>query len=363
MDRVRTWLAFLKKHPKYLIYIFVGLLGILIIALAVHGYSEQQRRSTATQERPTTTASSTPSAEHTAHRLLDGLPSEQGKENLRPLAVMIDNHPDARPQAGLSQASLVYEGLTEGEVTRFMAIYADPTQPIKVGPIRSARTQFVNLATQIRSYFAHVGGSKDALRRIAEKGIIDIDQISLGAPAFTREYTQNIALEHTVYSSTDRLWEYITSHTQQPKTIDIPSWKFATESPTTTQSPEIHINLSTSDYAVTWTYNPGQNSYLRTMAGKAHVDSVTGQQITAKNIIIQTVSRTALTQPDAEQWDYQVSGTGKATIFHNGTTTVGTWKQSGSDRTVFFDEQGQEISFTPGTTWIHVVQQDSIISY
>src|SRR5438270_6397106 len=35
----------------------------------------------------------------------------------RPFAVVVENHPDSRPQSGLSQADIVYEALAEGGIT------------------------------------------------------------------------------------------------------------------------------------------------------------------------------------------------------------------------------------------------------
>ena len=56
----------------------------------------------------------------------------------RAVAVMINNHPAARPQSGLNKADIVYEVLAEGDVTRFLAIFQSE-QPDNVGPVRSAR--------------------------------------------------------------------------------------------------------------------------------------------------------------------------------------------------------------------------------
>lgn len=53
---------------------------------------------------------------------LTGLPVEQPVLE-RPLAVMINNAPAARPQAGLSQADMVYEVLAEGGITRLVAFF------------------------------------------------------------------------------------------------------------------------------------------------------------------------------------------------------------------------------------------------
>ncbi|MDO8435448.1 MAG: DUF3048 domain-containing protein, partial [bacterium] len=41
-----------------------------------------------------------------------------------PVAVSIDNLDEARPQAGLDKAPLVYETLAEGGITRFLAVFS-----------------------------------------------------------------------------------------------------------------------------------------------------------------------------------------------------------------------------------------------
>ena len=45
------------------------------------------------------------------------------KGNDRPIAVMIDNHSDAWPQAGLQKAYMIYEIVVEGGETRLMALF------------------------------------------------------------------------------------------------------------------------------------------------------------------------------------------------------------------------------------------------
>ena len=57
----------------------------------------------------------------------------------------INNHPQARPQSGIAQADVVYEMLAEGNVTRFLALFQSEI-PDKIGPIRSARDYFIDIA-------------------------------------------------------------------------------------------------------------------------------------------------------------------------------------------------------------------------
>jgi len=68
-------------------------------------------------------------------------------ESRRPLFVMIENSVDARPQSGLNSADVIYEAIAEGGITRFGAVYycGVAARDTIVGPVRSARTHFVNL--------------------------------------------------------------------------------------------------------------------------------------------------------------------------------------------------------------------------
>ena len=54
----------------------------------------------------------------------------------RPIAVMIDNHSGAWPQANLNKAYMVYEIIVEGGETRLMALFKGQDLD-KIGPIRS----------------------------------------------------------------------------------------------------------------------------------------------------------------------------------------------------------------------------------
>ena len=99
-------------------------------------------------------------------------------------AVVIENHPDARPQSGLSQAGVVYEALAEGGITRFLAFFLDE-KPKEVGPIRSIRTYFVDWALEFNAPVAHVGGNIDALDIINPLGMKDMNEFAYG-PYFYR---------------------------------------------------------------------------------------------------------------------------------------------------------------------------------
>ncbi|HEY7979928.1 MAG TPA: DUF3048 domain-containing protein [Candidatus Eremiobacteraceae bacterium] len=121
-------------------------------------------------------------------------------------AVMIDNYPiDARPQSGLHDAEIVYEVEAEGGITRYLALFLAPT-PAKIGPVRSARTYFVELTRPYNALFAHAGENDDVwepLKLLRADGFADMEQI-VGTPeAFWRESSRD--MPHNLYTSVAKL--------------------------------------------------------------------------------------------------------------------------------------------------------------
>ncbi len=107
-------------------------------------------------------------------RYIDGVMVAPEFEKSQLYGVMIDNFSTARPQFGLSAASLVYEAPAEGGVTRYLAFFSPDSAPSEIGPVRSARAYFLNWAKELGATFVHVGGSPDALeaaKRIAKSDL------------------------------------------------------------------------------------------------------------------------------------------------------------------------------------------------
>ena len=113
---------------------------------------------------------------------LTGLPTKPAYADRPAVAVVIDNFdPDARPQAGLNRASVVFETIAEGGITRLMAIYLEKDAPI-VGPVRSARIYFDAWAAGMHAVYGHAGGNNDALAQIPKiKALADVDGLAPAA--------------------------------------------------------------------------------------------------------------------------------------------------------------------------------------
>jgi hypothetical protein len=289
----------------------------------------------------------------------DGVWTTADKANRHPLAVAIENHPDSRPQSGLDKASLIYETPTEGGITRFLAVYVENDVQV-LGPVRSARTYFLDWLSEFDGIFAHCGGNADALALIRPYNIKDLDEFSY-ASAYWR--SRDRYAPHNLYTSTDNLWQAAPKEGWDKK-VDYASWKYK-EDPIESKRPksgEINIDYANSVFQVNYTYNPKDNNYLRSIVGKPHIDKETGVQLAPKNVVVMWVETWPLNDRE-NGWYIETTGSGRAKVFMDGQAILGTWKKDSQiARTKFYDEKGAEISFNRGQTWIEVVPDDTEVT-
>lgn len=284
---------------------------------------------------------------------INGLMVDASVAQQRPLAVMVENHPDARPQSGLADADLVYETLAEGGITRFMAVYQTKTVA-NIGPIRSARTYFADLANELGAVYAHVGGNSDVLANLKAGqylNIADADQFFNGN--FFHRITSRSA-PHNVYSSTSNLDDLAAARDFSGQ-AKYGQWKYKDDSPLTTAiATLISINFSLPEYAVRWQYDQSSNTYQRFLAGIAHIDLESKRQILAKNVIAQFVKTYPVQTDTVGSIGIDLTSGGQALVFMDGNAVAATWKKQ-DGRTRYFDQSGNEISLNRGQTWIEMV--------
>jgi hypothetical protein len=270
------------------------------------------------------------------------------EQQARPVTgVMIENSPDSRPQSGLDQSGVVFEAIAEYGVTRFLALYQE-NNPAVVGPVRSARPYYLDFAMTFDAGYAHVGGSPDALQRIKEIGVKDLDQF-FNSTAYRRESSR--FAPHNVYTSMDQLLSLSTSKGWTSSTFTPFARKTKEEPSKAPTAKTIDFAISGAQYNVHYDYDPAKNSYNRSQGGAVHIDNQTQAQLSPKVVVALAMPYSLMA--DGYHSQYQTTGTGSMIIFQDGIAIPGTWtKADTKSQFVFKDAAGAEIKLNPGQTWV-----------
>ena len=300
-------------------------------------------------------------------RRIDGIiVNSPDKANFWPYAVMIENLRSVRPQSGLSQAAVVYEALVEGGATRFLAVF-DPSEIIpEIMPVRSARPYYIEWASEYNALYVHAGGSPKALTVIWENpDFKDLEALSRDSKYFWRDTTKYAP--HNLVTSSEKMNFALHDKELIDTKAKYQSWKFkddATQEERGADGKKLEFNFSYgTTYLVGYTYNQEQNYYLRENANEPHLDKNTGKQIAVKNVIVQLVEGPVL-NGGAGRLDIFVGGEGKAWVLRDGEIIEGIWKKgSRTDRTLFYDMDGNELELNRGNTWIHIITKTQDVTY
>ena len=279
--------------------------------------------------------------------------------------IMIENSPDARPQSGLGEAGVIYEAIAEGGITRFMAVFQE-AQPQFVGPVRSVRMAYAELAKPYHCSIAHVGGSDNALKLIRNNSAFrDIDQF-FNDPYYWRERTRYAP--HNVYTSFEKLDEL-----NQKKGYTSSDFTGFTRIKPDTQpeQPEktaksIKIAMSSDLFSPVYVYNEETHKYARSHAnGGAHY-SVTRDGQLSQNTpdVVIAMKVNSYNRPGTPYADYTTTGSGDAYIFQAGGVIEGHWNRENADAELrFIDNNGEDIPLVRGQVWISLYPASSRVTW
>ena len=285
----------------------------------------------------------------------------------RPLAVMVNNHVDARPQSGLINADLVYEVVAEGGITRFLAFFLSKT-PEKIGPVRSTREYYLVLVKELGdAMLMHIGWSPQALLAIETWPVRSLGR---GGGQFWRDTSLNVATEHTAYSNGVELRKVGDALGWLGKR-DFDAWQFKDDKKDYDNAPEVNdISIdfwNKGDYSAIWKYDQKTNGYLRFMGYDSssvpmpHNDRENGKQIWAKNVIVQFVAENGMAGDEKGRLVYDLVGSGDGLVFIDGKVMKATWSKDGRDnRTKFYDSGGEEFKLNRGMVWISIVPDRNV---
>jgi hypothetical protein len=294
---------------------------------------------------------------------LTGEPVSAAVAARHPIAVMIDDLSAARPQSGLSSASVVWQAPAEGGIPRYMAIFQD-TLPKSIGPVRSARYYYITWAAEWRAIYAHSGGSPGAKETLRAKGsgqyVYNVDEFRYSGTFFrlTTRFSP-----HNLYTTSAKL-RAIGKRVGAKDKAYKPVWNFAPDAPLDERPYGGTITVKYPYNTISYKYDRTTNTYLRSVTGeKKETDAGTGTRIAPKNVVVMRMRFGPLNDghPGAPRLEATVVGSGPAWISTNGRTIKGTWKKAAITKpTQFFDANGNEVTLTIGQTFVQVVTTSTV---
>ncbi|HEX6488002.1 MAG TPA: DUF3048 domain-containing protein [Candidatus Dormibacteraeota bacterium] len=279
--------------------------------------------------------------------------SPLSQSNPAPAMVQVENAPGTEPHSGLQQADFVYEYLTEGGITRFTAIYFNPSGSQKVEPVRSARLVTLRLVQAYGGVLFFSGASSHV------SGLINSEQI----PNFNENATQYFARDasraapHNLYTTLDHLAQGVQSKGLQ-RGYSLP----ATGTPTGGKPVKSLSFQQTSAHSVSCSYASGSYTYEgETDAGAG------GQPVKIANVILMQVAHHDAGYTEdvlgAQGIDYDLSGTGPATLYTGGQRFDAHWDLSSPTKPPrFLGSDGKQLPLAAGLTWVFLVDPGTSVS-
>ncbi|MDP9352696.1 MAG: DUF3048 domain-containing protein [Chloroflexota bacterium] len=285
-----------------------------------------------------------------AHAVAD---PQYARPKRQPLAVMLENHPDSRPQTGLDKADVVYEAPAEYGIPRFLAIYSSEEAPV-LGPVRSARSYYVAWASEYDPVYIHAGGSPQSLSWLKQLDVASMDALRYGGSAFERVTDRQAP--HNLYTDTRKLRETIA---KDPELKSKGAWgglrfskKFTVGSE---EGREVRVTYDTG-YEVAYEYDERAGVYNRLMLGKPHLDRESKEQLSGSVVIVQTVRMWPLKDDQYGRLGADIQDKGPALIFQDGRVIDGFWEKEKRDsETLYTTAEGEPVALKPGKVWIQIV--------
>lgn len=270
----------------------------------------------------------------------------------RPMAVMINNAPAARPQSGLQGADMVYEVLAEGGVTRLIAIYHSGGDGLRIGPVRSIRPYMIDLGESYHGVLVHAGASNDAFAILRNENKEDLDEITNAGAYFWRDKSRKAP--HNLYSNLDKLMEGAAKRKYATEDKTVPAYTFWEEDKSVEGEDvtNITIKFQLNNYLVSYEYDAASKLYKRSVNGESHSDLDSGEQLTATNLVVLGADHKVLDDVGRLSVDLELGG--EALVLQKGKLIRGQWIRKEGD-VIRIIKDNMEIPFYPGNTFFHIV--------
>ena len=255
------------------------------------------------------------------------------------IAVSIDNY-DSAKQIGLNNALVNIETEVAPGITRFLSVFNinDIAEDYVIGPVRSARTYFVELSEGFNGGFAHCGGSTDSLNQIVETSLINLDEIYGSGSYFYRD--NELSAPHNLFTTINNL----KSGMNNKGTINSETKELFKRGSVSggTEATEAVINYS-NNFTTSFKWNEVTQQYER------YENNILDKQKDDSKIVTNNV---VIAYTDYENGKLKVTGGNIAHIYRNGKLYIGRWEKANSASEIKFFVNDEEFSFENGSIWI-----------
>lgn len=277
----------------------------------------------------------------------------------RPLCVKIENSTASRPQIGLSAADVVYETITEGGITRFNCIFHSAI-PRTIGPVRSARLSDLWIVPQYRGLFFFSGASTSVNARVRAAGLPNLSEDAGVSRPYWR--SRERSAPHNLMLDTSKAYEEARRRGMKVTAVLEPL-QFDRRSLEPSPAVDvIEVPFSQAN-RVRWVFDEKSGRYLRFNNGVPHRDAGTGRQVSADNVVVLWARYTPVSRDKvgSTTYDVKLGGSGRATIFRDGTRLDVTWVADRTRPPRFKAADGSPVKLARGRTWFQVVPLDGRI--
>jgi hypothetical protein len=288
---------------------------------------------------------------------LTGLPAPGGKVPQRPaVAVKVGNEPDgARPQSGLDEADIVYDTPAEGFIMRYIAVYQCQGAG-SIGPTRSVRWVDWHILAQFgEPILAFAGGINPDVDTVESLPWLKAADLLTSAQQTGTRITSRVPPDN-LYTSTTALWSLFPGD----KTVPPAVFSYTAALPSgATPVGRLAIDFSPGTDVV-WEWEPSAGAFLHTYSGVPDTDALTGQPVTATNVVVQIVRYTygpyAESPGGTGDVESVTNGSGPGYVLRNGQVIKVTWHRASFETPLTFtDAAGQPVGLAAGRTWVELV--------
>lgn len=285
------------------------------------------------------------------------LSEEDAKQ--QPVAIMINNISVAQKvQTGVNKADIVYETEVEGGITRLMAVFQNIDKVQRVGTIRSARYDYVDLALGHNAVYLHCG--QDGTH--CAPHLADVVHYSVDSGNVGKRVKNGLASEHTLYADGADIYEKF----MKDKKLDtVTTWQNFAKDVTLTggNATDVTVPFSNS-YKTQFVYNEKTGKYTRYFKGNANKDYLTEETTEVKNVF--ALLTTITNYPGCvDGYNHKKINleSGDGYYFVNGTYTPIKWEKGATNNSFKFTNiDGTELTVNEGNSWVCIANKSNSVT-